>query len=149
MISNTFSLMLSRIRNGRWDPTRFHSSYRRFTSSQWRHNERDGISNHQPQDCLLNGLFRRRWKKTSKLRVTGFVKGIHRWPVNSTHKGPVTRKILPFDDVIIRLFSVCSVYITDLCLVFPFSACCIHIHVQPRACLALCYNAVSFPPLFW
>ena len=29
-----------------------------------------------------------------------FVRGIHRWPVNSPHKWPVTRKILPFDDVI-------------------------------------------------
>ena len=28
-----------------------------------------------------------------------FVRGIHRWPVNSPHKGPVTRKMLPFDDV--------------------------------------------------
>ena len=26
--------------------------------------------------------------------------GIHRWPVNSPHKGPVTRKMFPFDDVI-------------------------------------------------
>ena len=38
---------------------------------QWRHNERDGVSNHHPHDCLLNLLFRRRSKKTSKLRVTG------------------------------------------------------------------------------
>ena len=30
-----------------------------------------------------------------------FVQGIHRWPVNSPHKGPVTRKMFPFDDVII------------------------------------------------
>ena len=29
-----------------------------------------------------------------------FVRGIHRWPVNSTHKGPVTRKMFPIDDVI-------------------------------------------------
>ena len=29
-----------------------------------------------------------------------FVWGIHRWPVNSPHKWPVTRKIFPFDDVI-------------------------------------------------
>ena len=29
-----------------------------------------------------------------------FVRGIHQWPVNSPHKGPVTRKIFPFDDVI-------------------------------------------------
>ena len=39
---------------------------------QWRHNERDGVpSNHRRLDCLLNRLFRRRSKKTSKLRVTG------------------------------------------------------------------------------
>ena len=42
---------------------------------QWRHNGRDGVSNHQPLDCLLNRLFRRRSKKTSKLRVTGFCAG--------------------------------------------------------------------------
>ena len=41
------------------------------SSLQWRHNERDGFSNHQHQDCLLNRLFRCRLKKTSKLRVTG------------------------------------------------------------------------------
>ena len=29
-----------------------------------------------------------------------FVRGIHRGPVNSTHKGPATRKMFPFDDVI-------------------------------------------------
>ena len=29
-----------------------------------------------------------------------YVRGIHRWPVNSPHKGPVTRVIFPFDDVI-------------------------------------------------
>ena len=38
---------------------------------QWRHNGRDSVSNHQPHDCLLNGLFRCRSKKTWKLRVTG------------------------------------------------------------------------------
>ena len=40
---------------------------------QWRHNDRDGVSNHQPHDCLLNLLFRRRSKKTSKLRLTGLM----------------------------------------------------------------------------
>ena len=42
---------------------------------QWGHNGRDSISNHQPSDCLLNRLFRRRSKKTSKLRVTGLCVG--------------------------------------------------------------------------
>ena len=31
-----------------------------------------------------------------------FVWGIHRWPVNSPHKGPVTRKMFSFDDVIMK-----------------------------------------------
>ena len=30
-----------------------------------------------------------------------FVQGIHWWPVNFPHKWPVTRKMFPFDDVII------------------------------------------------
>ena len=63
---------------------------------KWRHNGRDGVSNHQAHDCLLNSLFRRRSKKTS----LAFERGIHRWPLNSPHKRPVTRKMFPFDDVI-------------------------------------------------
>ena len=31
-----------------------------------------------------------------------FVRGIHRWPVNYPHKWPVTRKMFPFDDVIMK-----------------------------------------------
>ena len=37
---------------------------------QWRNNERDGVSNHRRLD-----YFRRRSKKTSKLRVTGLCEG--------------------------------------------------------------------------
>ena len=33
-----------------------------------------------------------------------FVRGIHRSPVNSPHKGPVTRKMFPFDDVIVGFY---------------------------------------------
>ena len=40
-----------------------------------RHNGRVGVSNHQPHDCLLNRLFRRRSKKSSKLRITGLCAG--------------------------------------------------------------------------
>ena len=47
----------------------------------WRHNGHDSVSNHQPHDCLLNRLFRRRSKKTSKLRVTGL------WAGNSPGTG--------------------------------------------------------------
>ena len=69
-------------------------------SLHWRHNDHDGVSNHQPRSCLLNRLFRRRSKKTSKLYVTGLYAGTSPGPVNSPHKGPVTRKTFPFDDVI-------------------------------------------------
>ena len=66
----------------------------------WRHNDHGGVSNHQPHDCLLNRLFRRRSKKTPKLRVIGLCAGNSPGPVNSPHKWPVKRKMFPFDDVI-------------------------------------------------
>ena len=68
----------------------------------WRHNDHDGVSNHQPHGCLLNRLFRRRSKKTSKLLVTGLCVGNSPGPVNSPHKGPVTRQMIPFYDVIMH-----------------------------------------------
>ena len=46
-----------------------------YASLHWRHNDHDGVSNHQPHGCLLNRLFRCRSKKTSKLRVTGLCVG--------------------------------------------------------------------------
>ena len=46
-----------------------------LTSLQWRHYERDGVSNYKPHDCLLNHLLRRRTKKTYKFRVTGLCAG--------------------------------------------------------------------------
>ena len=45
------------------------------TSLQWRYDERDGVSNHRRLDCLLDRLFRRKSKKTSKRRVTGLYEG--------------------------------------------------------------------------
>ena len=38
-----------------------------------------------------------------------FVRGIHRWPVNSPHKGPVTQKMFPFDDVIMPRVNCASI----------------------------------------
>ena len=69
-------------------------------SLQWRHNDHNGVSNHQPHGCLLKRLFRRRSKKISKIRVAGLYVETSPGPVNSPHKGPVTRKMFPFDDVI-------------------------------------------------
>ena len=74
----------------------------------WRYNERHSVSNHGPLDCLLNRMSRRRWKKIPKLRVTGLCDGIP--PVTGDpHKGPVTRKMFPLDDVIVRMQCNCAV----------------------------------------
>ena len=67
-------------------------------SLQWRHIDRDSVTNLQPHDCLLNHLFRRRKHQSSA--SLAFVREIHRGPVNSPHKWPVIRKKSPFDDVI-------------------------------------------------
>ena len=45
----------------------------------------------------------RRSKKASKLRITGLVRAIHRSPMDSPHKGPVTQKMFSFDDVIMLI----------------------------------------------
>ena len=39
--------------------------------------------------------------------ITGFVQRVYRWPVNSPHKGPVTRKVFPFDDGIMVVGRFC------------------------------------------
>ena len=39
------------------------------------------------------------WKHQNSASLA-FFRGIHRWPVNLLHNGPVTRKTFPFDDVI-------------------------------------------------
>ena len=80
-----------------------HKSLRQFLLEhwQWRHNARDAVSNHQPHDCLLNRLFRHRRHQSSA--SLALVKGMHRWPVISPHKWPVTQKMFPFNDVIMTM----------------------------------------------
>ena len=59
-----------------WHTTRKLGVFCEFKISiQWRHNGLDGVSNHQPHHCLLNRLFRRRSKKTSKLHASGLCAG--------------------------------------------------------------------------
>ena len=48
---------------------------------------------------VYSGADQRKYQSSASL---AFVQGIHRWPVNTPHKGPVTRKMLPFDDVIMH-----------------------------------------------
>ena len=53
---------------------------------------------------VYSGADQRKHQSSASL---AFVRGIHRWPVNSPHKWPVTRKMFPFDDVTMEIF-ICS-----------------------------------------
>ena len=52
---------------------------------------------------VYSGVDQRKLQSSASL---AFVRGIHRWPVNSPHKGPVTRKMFPFDDVIMIMIQI-------------------------------------------
>ena len=72
-------------------------------SLSWRDNERrpsqiTGVSVVCSPVCL--GADQRKHQSPASL---AFVRGNHRSPMNSPHKGPVTRKVFPFDDVTMAL----------------------------------------------
>ena len=48
---------------------------------------------------VYSGADQRKYQSFASL---AFVRGIHRWPANYPHKGPITRKMFPFDDVIMN-----------------------------------------------
>ena len=73
---------------------KFTRDFARSFPLRWCHNEHDGVSNHQPHDCLLNRLFKAQIKETSKLRVTGLCAG------NSPVTGEIpTQRASNADDV--------------------------------------------------
>ena len=77
-------------------------------SLRWLHNGRDGLKSPASRtvySTVYSGADQRKHQSSASLT---FVQGIHRWPVNSPHKGPVTRKMFSFDDVI-----MCSVKTTE------------------------------------
>ena len=63
----------------------------------WRHNEHHGIL----IPLFLFPFVQTNIKENIKVCVPGFFRGIHQWPADSPHKGPVTRKSFPSDNVII------------------------------------------------
>ena len=71
---------------------------------QWRHNERYGALNHRQLACLFNSLFMLTWKNISGPPLLSIVREIHRWPMDSLHKGPVARKALPCFEAIINTY---------------------------------------------
>ena len=65
-----------------------------FLPLRWRYDERDGVSNHRIiWSTVCSGADQRKHQRSTSL---AFVKGIQRWPMDSPHKGPVTRKMFPF-----------------------------------------------------
>ena len=47
-----------------------------------------------------------------------FLRLIRRWPVNSPHKGPVTRKMFPFNDVIMKTWVIVTLGQIMVCCIF-------------------------------
>ena len=76
---------------------------------RWRHNGCDGISNTRLTiiySTVYSDTDQRKHQSSASL---AFVRVIHRGPVNSPHKWPVTRKMFPFHDVIMLTLDINSV----------------------------------------
>ena len=86
----------------------------RMFSLQRRHNERDGVSNHHTHDCLLKRLFRRRSKKTSKLRVTGLCAGNSPMTGEFPAQTASNAEKVSIDDVIMYFFYMFIYYYRTL-----------------------------------
>ena len=75
-----------------------------------------------------------------------FVRGIHRRPGNSPHKWPVTRKMFPFDDVIMQARTL--LYLTTLASNEQLSSgrtCNYHIYGLMQDCSISIANALGSP----
>ena len=71
-----------------------------FYTLQWCHNWRDGVSNYQLYSTVYSGADQR----NIKARVTGLCVGNSPVTGEFPHKWPVTRKMFPFDDVIMNIW---------------------------------------------
>ena len=89
------------VKQNRFDEHSTHAGRHIASLLQWHHNEWDGVPLHRCLHCLFNRLFRLRSKKKNQSSATlTFFRWIHRCQVDSLHKGPLTRKMFPFHDVI-------------------------------------------------
>ena len=80
---------------------------------------------------MFSGTDQRKRQSSASL---AFMRGFHRWPVNSPHKKRVTPKMLPFDEVILNL---CVVSSRDFNLP-RISVACWHVSVKSRGTNLLC-----------
>ena len=56
---------------------------------------------------IYSGADQRKYQSSASL---AFVRGIPRWPLNSPHKGPVTREMFPLDDAIMEITTMDNGY---------------------------------------
>ena len=92
----------------RWDRKRCLSYYRFHYSDVIMSTMASQIASLMIVDSTVySGADQRKHQSSASV---AFVRGIHRWPVNSPHKWPVTRKMFPLDDIIM-LFSLVPAYI--------------------------------------
>ena len=83
------------------EKTHYHniSWHHRITVTSYGHH---GVSNHRASavySTICQGAHER---KHQNYALLAFVRGLHRWTVDSPHKGPGTQKMFPFDDVIMK-----------------------------------------------
>ena len=74
-------------------------------------------------------------RKHQRSASLAFVRGIHRWPVKSPHKGPVTRKASLFDDVIMHIYHMYSMQ------------CVVKSHIDMKSSFS--YRMQIEPASFW
>ena len=72
----------------------------------WRHNGRDGVSNHRQLDRFLKRLFNHRSKKTSKLHVTGICAGNSPVTGEFATQSASNAENIPFDDIIMNSWNI-------------------------------------------
>ena len=85
-------------------------------SLPWCHNMRGDVLNHHILVSIVysnvcSGADQRKHQRSASL---AFVRGIHRWPVNFPRKGPVTRKMFPFNGVSMIILTNTIVYLMGL-----------------------------------
>ena len=117
-----------------------------LVSLQWRHNERDGVSNHQPHECLINRLFQAQIKEN--------IKAPRHWPLWREFTGdrwiPDTKasnaENVPFHDVIMCKPRIASVSIAAS-LGFQSKRSCMSVTIFP--CWIWCkWKLTIFPKYF-
>ena len=106
---------------------------------QWRHNEHDGFQ--------ITGVLIAYWnicsgadqRKHQSSMLLAFMRGFHRWPLNSPHKGPVMQKIFLFGDLI----TICCINHWDS---HSGHALTMQMCLDPKISCILCTNLIAESP---